>query len=114
LRCLLFFLPQKDTENDLLSGFSLGADDYLQNHSPLNELIARVKAVLKRTESKERKTGSLEFGNIELDNVRKRVLIDNEKIDLTKKEYEILFLLLENKGKVFREKTYSKESGEMM
>jgi two-component system, OmpR family, alkaline phosphatase synthesis response regulator PhoP len=97
----VIFLTARDTENDLLSGFRLGADDYLTKPFSINELIARVRAVLKRTELKERQDRSLRFGNIELDNVRKRVLIDNERVDLTKKEYEILFLLLENQGRVY-------------
>ncbi len=96
------FLTAKDTENDVLTGFSLGADDYIAKPFSINELIARVKAVLKRSESELPKNNEiLSFGSIELDNVRKRVLIENKKIDLTKKEYEILKLLLENQSKVF-------------
>jgi len=98
----IIFLTAKNTENDLLTGFSLGADDYISKPFSVNELTVRVKAVLKRSESEIKKNnGILKFGDIELDNIRKRVLIDNEKIDLTKKEFEILLLLLENQGKVF-------------
>ena len=98
----VIFLTAKDTENDLLTGFSVGADDYITKPFSVNELTARVKAVLKRSETESRKKHEmLKFGDIELDNVRKRVLIDEVKIDLTKKEYEILLLLLENTGKVF-------------
>lgn len=98
----IIFLTAKDTENDILTGFSLGADDYIPKPFSVNELLARLKAVLKRTESDEKKNDEiLEFGNIKLDDVRKRVIIDDEKIDLTKKEYDILRLFLENEGKVF-------------
>jgi two-component system, OmpR family, alkaline phosphatase synthesis response regulator PhoP len=97
----VIFLTARDTENDLLSGFRLGADDYITKPFSVNELIARVRAVLKRTETKAQQNRTLRFGDIELDNVRKRVLIDNEKADLTKKEYDILYLLLENQGRVF-------------
>lgn len=98
----IIFLTAKDTENDVLTGFSLGADDYVAKPFSINELTARVKAVLKRSESEYSKNDEiLKFGDIELDNVKKRVMIETEKIDLTKKEFDILKLLLENMGKVF-------------
>jgi two-component system, OmpR family, alkaline phosphatase synthesis response regulator PhoP len=98
----VIFLTAKDTENDILTGFSLGADDYIAKPFSINELIARVKAVLKRSGAKQKKiTDVLKVNNIELDDVRKQVLIDNEKIDFTKKEFEIFKLLLENIGTVF-------------
>ena len=97
----IIFLTAKDTENDLLTGFSVGADDYIAKPFSVNELTVRVKAVLKRTLTESKKNELLEFGEIQLDDIRKRVLIDNKKIDLTKKEYEILMLLLKNQGKVF-------------
>jgi two-component system, OmpR family, alkaline phosphatase synthesis response regulator PhoP len=98
----VIFLTAKDTENDLLTGFSLGADDYITKPFSVNELKARVKAVLNRYYNEEVRVDKvLRFGDIELDNVRKRILIDKKKVDLTKKEYEILLLMLENQGKVF-------------
>ena len=98
----IIFLTAKDTENDLLTGFSLGADDYLSKPFSINELTARVKAVLKRSASHNIKGKILvRYGDIELDTVRKRVVISDEKIELTRKEYEILRLLLENPGKIF-------------
>jgi two-component system, OmpR family, alkaline phosphatase synthesis response regulator PhoP len=98
----VIFLTAKDTENDLLTGFSLGADDYIAKPFSINELIARVKAVLKRSGTKQIKnTENLKINNIELDDAKKQVLIDNKKIDFTKKEFEIFKLLLENTGTVF-------------
>ena len=98
----IIFLTAKETENDVLTGFSLGADDYMAKPFSINELTARVKAVLKRSDTESKKNQEiLEFGNIELDNVRKRLIVDKMKIELTKKEFEILKLLLENHGKVF-------------
>jgi DNA-binding response OmpR family regulator len=98
----IIFLTAKDTENDLLTGFSLGADDYISKPFSLNELTARVKAVLKRSDpGKSKNIVPVNYGNVELDNVRKRVIIDNEKIELTRKEFEILKLLIENHGKIY-------------
>jgi len=98
----IIFLTAKDNENHILTGFSLGADDYIAKPFSINELTARVKAVLKRSRSeKTKQPATIRYGNIELDTVRKRLIIDSEKIELTKKEFEILKLLLENQGKVF-------------
>jgi len=98
----VIFLTAKDSENDILTGFSLGADDYISKPFSVNELTARIKAVLKRTEKEKSKSQAiLKFGDIELDNAKKRVLINDEKVELTKKEYEILKLLLENQTRVF-------------
>ncbi len=98
----IIFLTAKDTENDVLTGFSLGADDYIAKPFSINELIARIKAVLKRAgiENKQ-KDNILIYNEISLDRVKKRLIVNDEKIELTKKEYEILNLLLENQGMVF-------------
>jgi DNA-binding response OmpR family regulator len=98
----VIFLTAKDTENDILTGFSLGADDYISKPFSVNELSARIKAVLKRSYADMVNNKSiLQFNGIDLDTVRKRLIINDERIELTKKEYEILRLLLENQGKVF-------------
>jgi len=98
----IIFLTAKDSENDILTGFSLGADDYIAKPFSVNELTARVKAVLKRSRSdKARQQATIRYGDIEMDMIRKRLIINDEKIELTKKEFEILRLLLENQGKVF-------------
>jgi two-component system, OmpR family, alkaline phosphatase synthesis response regulator PhoP len=98
----IIFLTAKDAENDILTGFSLGADDYIAKPFSINELTARVKAVLKRSRSDKNKVATtIRFGEIEMDTVRKRLIVNDEKIELTKKEFEILKLLLENQGKVY-------------
>lgn len=96
----VIFLTAKETENDILTGFSLGADDYIPKPFSVNELTARVKAVLKRAKS-EKAAPRLRFGELEVDTMRKRIIINDEKVELTKKEYEILMVFLENQGKVF-------------
>ena len=98
----IIFLTAKDTENDILTGFSLGADDYISKPFSVNELTARVKAVLKRSYSdKVISKTILQFNGIDFDVIRKRLIINDERVELTKKEYEILKVLLENQGKVF-------------
>lgn len=98
----IIFLTAKESENDILTGFSLGADDYIPKPFSINELSARIKAVLKRAGNEKKKQAAiLKFGEIELDTHRKRLIINDEKVELTKKEYEILRLLLDNPGKVF-------------
>ncbi len=98
----IIFLTAKDTENDILTGFSLGADDYISKPFSVNELTARVKAVLKRSQLNKVSTKSIiHFDGIDLDTIRKRLIINDERVELTKKEYEILKILLENQGKVF-------------
>lgn len=98
----IIFLTAKDTENDLLTGFSLGADDYISKPFSINELKARVKAVLKRSDSVKSKSKTpVRYGDVELDTERKIVIIDNEKIELPRKEFEILKLLIENHGKIY-------------
>jgi two-component system, OmpR family, alkaline phosphatase synthesis response regulator PhoP len=98
----IIFLTAKDTENDLLTGFSLGADDYISKPFSINELTARVKAVLKRSDTGRLKVVMpLLSGDLELDTLRKRVVIGEKKIELTRKEFEMLKLLIENPGKIF-------------
>jgi two-component system, OmpR family, alkaline phosphatase synthesis response regulator PhoP len=98
----IIFLTAKDTENDLLTGFSLGADDYISKPFSVNELTARVKAVLKRTQKETVKSEPVvKYRDIELDTIRKRLIINDERVELTKKEYEILIVLLDNQGSVF-------------
>jgi two-component system alkaline phosphatase synthesis response regulator PhoP len=98
----IIFLTAKDTENDILTGFSLGGDDYIAKPFSVNELTARVKAILKRSDIGGSEYQDVQrFDFIELNNVRKLVTVDRKRIELTKKEFEILKLLLENNGKIF-------------
>lgn len=99
----VIFLTAKDTENDMLTGFSLGADDYISKPFSIRQVIARVKAVIRRTADRatEQENNRLEYESLVLDTKRIKATIDQQEIPLTKKEFEILKLLLENKGSVF-------------
>jgi DNA-binding response OmpR family regulator len=99
----IIFITAKDTENDTVTGFNLGADDYISKPFSLREVIARVKAVLRRTQQDEaeRAPEQIVYKTLVVDIVKKKVNIDGEETPLTKKEFEILFLLVQNKGRVF-------------
>lgn len=99
----IIFLTAKDTENDMLTGFNLGADDYISKPFSIRQVVARIKAVLRRTVSKEEdaENESLVYETLIIDPKRVKATVDEREIALTKKEFQILQLLLENKGKVF-------------
>ena len=99
----IIFITAKDTENDTVTGFNLGADDYISKPFSLREVIARVKAVLRRTATSdtEKAPEQLCYQSLVIDITKKKVSIDGEEVPLTKKEFEIIFLLLQNKGSVF-------------
>lgn len=102
-RIPIIFITAKDTENDTVTGFNLGADDYISKPFSLREVIARVKAVIRRTAAKEvdKAPEKVMYEDLVIDITKKKVSIKDEEISLTKKEFEILFLLLQNKGRVF-------------
>lgn len=106
----IIFITAKDTENDTLTGFNLGADDYISKPFSLREVLARVKAVIRRTTNVQSKSNDqLVFKDMVVDSSKKKVVIRGEEISLTKKEFEILLLLLQNQGRVFsREDILSK------
>ena len=91
----IIFITAKDTENDTITGFNLGADDYISKPFSLREVIMRVKAVLRRTANVQT------YRDLVIDIPKKKVTISGEEISLTKKEFEILLLLLQNQGRVF-------------
>lgn len=99
----IIFITAKDTENDTVTGFNLGADDYISKPFSLREVIARVKAVLRRTATNgnERLSEQISYQSLVIDITKKKVSIDGTEISLTKKEFEILCLLLQNKDRVF-------------
>ena len=96
----IIFLTAKDREEDLLAGFSAGADDYISKPFSLQEVLARVKAVLKRT-AKQAQASELRLGNLSVKVQRKEVRIGGEEIRLSPKEYGILALLASEPGRSF-------------
>ena len=99
----IIFVTAKDTENDTITGFNLGADDYVSKPFSIREVIVRIKAVLRRTASSSpsKTEDLLEYKGLSLNVSQKKVCINGTEISLTKKEFEILLLFLQNKGRVF-------------
>ena len=90
----------RDTEFDKVSGLDLGADDYLSKPFGMMEMVSRVKAVLRRTAPRA-VAAALSFGPIRLDDGSRVATVEDQPLELTKKEYDLLRLFLENPGRVF-------------
>ena len=99
----IIFLTARDTENDTVTGFNLGADDYISKPCALREVMVRVRAVLRRTarENGEEEAKTLSYQGIVMNLDRKTVSVDGEDIPFTKTEFELLHLLLDERGRVF-------------
>lgn len=98
----IIFLTARDTENDTVTGLTLGADDYISKPFSLREVQMRIKAVLRRTSSLRAEPAAyLGFKELKLDINRKEGALAGVRLQLTKTEFEILRLLLENEGRVF-------------
>ena len=99
----IIFITAKDTENDMLTGFNIGADDYISKPFSIREVTVRVKAILRRTLVAEPsdKDAILQFENLKIDTTRKKVFLDEAPVDLTKKELEMLLLLVSHPGRVY-------------
>lgn len=111
----IIFITARDAENDLVTGFNLGADDYISKPFSIKEVILRVKAVMRRTAvvessgnnvvlvGKINKSGAnvISYEGIEVDLDSKSVMVDGCEVAFTKREFELLKLLIENPNKVF-------------
>jgi len=97
----IIFITAKTAEDELLTGFSLGADDYITKPFSLKEVLVRVKALLKRSQREHRpEKNVLSVDHLVL-NLKKRTLkIDNREVELTRKEFGILAMLLQSEGNI--------------
>jgi two-component system alkaline phosphatase synthesis response regulator PhoP len=102
----IIMLTAKGEELDKILGLELGADDYITKPFSVRELLARVKAVLRRTNSfEEIEEDSYNSENLKVDFERHEVYVNDEKVDLTLKEFELLQILIKNKGKILKRET---------
>lgn len=99
----IIFLTARDTENDTVTGFNLGADDYISKPFSIREVLVRIRAVLRRTTPQQEEGGKniLKFQGLVLDLDKKTVTIEGEPVAFTKTEFEILHTLLDERGRVF-------------
>ena len=100
----IIFLTARDTENDTVTGFNLGADDYISKPFSIREVMVRVRAVLRRTASRlegAEEPTVISYQGLLLNLDKKSVSVDGEDVPFTKTEFELLRLLLEERGRVF-------------
>ena len=97
----VIFCTAKDTEDDTVAGRNLGADDYIAKPFSIREVLARVRSVLRRTAGTQEESEVVAFEGLSLDLRSKRCTLDGEPLALTKKEFEILALLLAHRGTIF-------------
>ena len=99
----IIFLTARDTENDTVTGFNLGADDYISKPFSIREVMVRIRAVLRRTapQPEENERNILKYQALELDLDKKTVSIEGKQVAFTKTEFELLHTLLDEKGRVF-------------
>ena len=97
----IIFLTARTTESDTVNGLDIGADDYITKPFSIREVKARIKAVLRRTHESAPGQQVLAFKSLQLNLDKKTVSIDDEEIPFSKTEFEILALLLREKGRVF-------------
>ena len=102
----IIMLTAKGEELDKILGLELGADDYITKPFSVRELLARVKAVLRRTAVfNEEESDIYESKSLKVDFERHEVIVNDSKVDLTLKEFELLQILIKNKGKILKRET---------
>ena len=97
----VIFCTAKDTEDDTVAGLNLGADDYIAKPFSVREVLARVRSVLRRTAETPAEQETIAFEGLEMNLRRKVCTLDGKELALTKKEFEILALLLTHRGVIF-------------
>ena len=111
----IIFCTARDSEDDMVMGLNIGADDYIMKPYTVRNVIARVKSVLRRTSGNKHSNTPIEKPNIlqveglKLDLEFKRCIVDDAEVKLAKKEFELLAYLISNRGKILsREQILSK------
>jgi len=98
----ILILSAKSGKEDKIRGLAYGADDYIEKPFDVDVLIAKIRAILRRNYDMTRKGKLLADGNLSLDVEANRVFLDRHDVSMTNKEFELLTIFLQNKGKVLR------------
>ena len=101
----IIMLTAKGEELDKVLGLELGADDYVTKPFSVRELMARVKAIMRRTSVTENNNMMMKIGQLSVNFETREVVLNGERIELTYKEYELLEMLIKNKGKILTRET---------
>jgi len=96
----ILFLSAKEQEMDKLVGFDHGADDYITKPFSVRELLARIKAALRRSQPEEEAPAVHEFGRIRVDIPGQTLLVDGAEVEVSNREFRLLCYLIENRGRV--------------
>ena len=97
----IIFLTARSEEYSEIAAFEMGADDYITKPIKPRALISRINALFRREVKKDSGSSKISIGNLEIDRVSYTVKLDNKKIILPKKEFELLFFLAQNPDQVF-------------
>ena len=97
----IIFLTARDSEDDMLHGFHLGADDYVPKPFSVRELLARVKAVLQRSASPSSAAQNVSYGPLRMKLADRTVWLNEAPLQLTRTEFELLYFFLTHRGEVF-------------
>jgi two-component system, OmpR family, alkaline phosphatase synthesis response regulator PhoP len=92
----VIFLTAKGDENDILTGFNVGGDDYIAKPFSIKEVIARIKAILKRRTKPEDDSSQIVYRELRVNPKKKEISVAGQAVNLTRKEFEILLLLIKN------------------
>ena len=97
----ILILSAKEQEADKITGLDQGADDYITKPFSVRELVARIKAALRRTQSPDEEAPAIfEFGNVRIDVAGQQLLVDGESVEVSNREFRLLCYLIENRGRV--------------
>lgn len=109
----IIFCTAKDSEEDMIAGLDLGADDYIMKPYSLRGLSARVRAVLRRASGRESSvspdSGKISYEGLTVVPAKKQCIVDGQEVKMPRKEFEILLKLISNRGRIFSREELLKE-----